>query len=686
MERTIQLLKDNDELKIIDVPVSTELEIAYISYLETKKPGGGRALLFTKPIKNNKIYKMPVLTNLYGSKKRMELIFDKNLDDISARILTLLKPSAPKGFWQKLAKLRDFWSLRSVFVSKTQKKSPAQELVYLGKAARLEDLPILKTWEFDGGSFITMGQVYTTSLDGKINNLGMYRLQKFPDNTLGLHWQIHKDSTAIFEEYKKAGVKMPVSIAIGGDPLYAWCATAPLPKGFFELMLYGFIRSKRARLTKCVSNELYVPSDADIVIEGFADPAKTKPEGPFGDHTGYYTQVEAYPFLEITAITMKKNPVFCATVVGKPPLEDKYMGYPTERIFLPLLQTSIPDLIDYRLPENGVFHNLIICKIRTRFPGQSKQIMHALWGVGQMSFVKHAIFVGEDLQDLHDDAALARYVLNRIDTRSFSVSSGIIDALDHSSVIPLVGGKLAIDATNKTFGSNAQAGDLSAGGVRGVGAKDLGASVAYSARGADLKAGASADLSALDPAHSSSGVWGALSMDLSASATSNAAAPGAQAMPLLKDAELLSELQKIQADVLEVRQIFTDSANPVCLVKVRKTFGVMGFFKEISALELSSALRLVFVVDDDNNDLNNLYMLIWRITNNFDSERDFFAGSFLGFDATTKTAEHDGYNRAWPMDTDCNAEILDNLRKRGLCDFDDEFLRKWQITKPRAGK
>ncbi len=671
MERTIQLLKDNDELKIIDVPVSTELEIAYISYLETKKPGGGRALLFTKPIKNNKIYKMPVLTNLYGSKKRMELIFGKNLDAISARILTLLKPSAPKGFWQKLAKLRDLWSLRSVFASKTQKKSPAQELVYLGKNARLEDLPILKTWEFDGGSFITMGQVYTTSLDGKINNLGMYRLQKFPDNTLGLHWQIHKDSTAIFDEYKKAGVKMPVSIAIGGDPLYAWCATAPLPKGFFELMLYGFIRSKRARLTKCVSNELYVPSDADIVIEGFADPAKTKPEGPFGDHTGYYTQVENYPFLEITAITMKKNPVFCATVVGKPPLEDKYMGYPTERIFLPLLQTSIPDLIDYRLPENGVFHNLIICKIRTRFPGQSKQIMHALWGVGQMSFVKHAIFVGEDLQDLHDDTALARYVLNRIDTRSFSVSSGIIDALDHSSVIPLVGGKLAIDATNKTFGSNAQAGDLNAASAD-LGAAAQNANVTPSAGGADLSASTRGD-----------GV-----KDLSAGKDLGevSATPSARANRVLKDAELLSELQKIQANVLEVRQIFTDSANPVCLVKVRKTFGVMGFFKEISALELSSALRLVFVVDDDNNDLNNLYMLIWRITNNFDSERDFFAGSFLGFDATTKTAEHDGYNRAWPMDTDCNAEILDNLRKRGLCDFDDEFLRKWQITKPRAGK
>ena len=243
----------------------------------------------------------------------------------------------------------------------------------------------------------------------------MYRLQVYDDNTVGMHWQIHKDSNHFFHEFKKAGKKMPVSIGIGGDPMYIWCGQAPLPIGVFELMLYGFVKNKAAKLVKSITNDIYVPADNDYIIEGFVDPSKMKIEGAFGDHTGYYTLEEEYPFREVTAITQKKEPVFLATVVGKPPLEDKYMGHATERIFLPLLQTTCPDLLDYYMPENGVFHNLILAKIKTLYPGHAQQMMHAFWGVGQMSFVKHAIFVNEDAPELTDHDKLAKHILNRID-------------------------------------------------------------------------------------------------------------------------------------------------------------------------------------------------------------------------------------------------------------------------------
>ena len=240
---------------------------------------------------------------------------------------------------------------------------------------------------------------------------------------------------------------MPVSVAIGGDPLLIWCAQAPLPPGIFELLLYGFIRGKHATLVRSLTNEIYVPADADIVIEGYVDPIKTKIEGPFGDHTGYYTLQEPFPLLEVTAITTKKDPLYTATVVGKPPLEDRYMGWATERIFLPLLKPMAPDLIDYHMPENGCFHNLILAKMRVAYPGHAKQFMHAFWGVGQMSFVKHALFVDEDAPSLTDYEALTHYILDRIDASKLLISQGVVDHLDHSSPKQFEGGKLGVDAT-----------------------------------------------------------------------------------------------------------------------------------------------------------------------------------------------------------------------------------------------
>ncbi|HRF57938.1 MAG TPA: menaquinone biosynthesis decarboxylase, partial [Campylobacterales bacterium] len=392
MNDWIRSLQENNELLIIDKEADRHLEIAHISYLEMKKDNP-KAILFTNVIdkKTGVKYKTPVLTNIFGSEKKCKMIFGGEFESIADKIDGFLKFKKPKTFTEKIAKLKDVLALRFV-LPQTVKNGACQEVVYESKTKLDDIMPILTTWKDDGGAFITMGQVYTKSLDGNMKNVGMYRLQLFADNTLGLHWQIHKDSNHFFHEYKKAGQKMPVAIAIGGDPLYTWCATAPMPKGFFELMLYGLIKGKRPKVVKCKSVDLEVPFDADFVIEGFVDPSQTKLEGPFGDHTGYYTPIEPYPFLEISAITSKKNPVFYATVVGKPPIEDKYMGYATERIFLPLIRTTAPDIIDYAMPENGVFHNLILAKIDALYPGHAKQAMHAFWGVGQMSFVKHAVF------------------------------------------------------------------------------------------------------------------------------------------------------------------------------------------------------------------------------------------------------------------------------------------------------
>ncbi|MDP3588044.1 MAG: menaquinone biosynthesis decarboxylase [Sulfuricurvum sp.] len=450
LQSLLEELKKRDWLKIIDEPLDVFLEIPHVAYVEAKL-ASPKVLLFTHPIdqKNGKVYEMPVLMNMFANFEITEWIFGNHPDAIANEIRTLLHMKPPEGFMGKMSMLSQLFDLKNVPPKRSKKRGECQSIIYEGANASLERLPILTTWSEDGGPFITMGQVYTQSLDGKMQNLGMYRLQKYDEHHLGLHWQIHKDSSCFFDQYREAGKKMPVSIAIGGHPLYIWCGQAPMPYGMFELMLYGFVRKQNAKIVKSITNDIYIPHDVDIVIEGFVDPSNLRIEGPFGDHTGYYTPQELYPVLEISAITTGKSPIYQATVVGKPPLEDKYMGWATERIFLPLLQTTAPDLIDYHMPENGVFHNLILAKLKTRFKGHAQQIMHAFWGVGQMSFVKHALFVEEDAPALTDYWALTEHILNRLSTSSILITSGIIDALDHSSYETLVGGKLGVDATGE---------------------------------------------------------------------------------------------------------------------------------------------------------------------------------------------------------------------------------------------
>ncbi|HEG8244016.1 TPA: menaquinone biosynthesis decarboxylase, partial [Campylobacter jejuni] len=417
----------------------------HLAYIEAKKGEKGKALLFKNPIdkKLNKQYKFPVLMNTFCNEKALNLAFGRDYEEVAEEISKLIKLHIPTSFKAKMDFFMNLLSFKNIPPKRLKKNKALYDYEILNS---LEELPILKTWEDDAGKFITMGQVYTQNLDKTQNNLGMYRLQMSDKNELLIHWQIHKDGANFYHEYKNAGFKkMPVSIAIGGDPLYIWCSQAPLPKGIFELLLYGFIKKTPVKLTPC-ENGIFVPYDSDVVIEGYVDLEEFKIEGPFGDHTGFYTPAELFPVMKVEKIYAKKDAIYQATVVGKPPLEDKIMGLGTERIFLPLLQTSVPDLIDYNMPENGVFHNLILAKIDAKYPAHAQQIMHAFWGVGQMSFVKHAIFVDKNAPSLKDYDALIPYMLDRFNTKKILISEGICDQLDHASPNSCFGGKAGLDA------------------------------------------------------------------------------------------------------------------------------------------------------------------------------------------------------------------------------------------------
>lgn len=600
MQEWVEKFKEAGLLKIIDEPVDIDREIGHISYIEVKKKDS-KALLFTRPIsKDGRIYP-PVLTNTFGSFEALNLILGKTPDEIADEITSLLKPKKPTNLADKFDFLKYLYSLKNIFIKKIKGEGVCQENKILGENIDLYDMPHLTTWEKDGGPFITMGQVYTKDLNGETQNLGMYRLQVYSKNRLGMHWQIHKDGANFFNEYKKAGIKMPVSVAIGGDPLYIWCGQAPLPHGIFELLLYGFIRKSPAKLVKSLTNDIYIPHDSDFVIEGFVDPDELEDEGPFGDHTGFYTPILPFPVMNITAITHKNAPIYHATVVGKPPLEDKYMGYATERVFLPLFKVTALDLVDYNMPENGVFHNLILAKINAWYPAHAKQMMHAFWGVGQMSFVKHAIFVDSDAPNLNDFNELGKYVLNRITSKSLFFSEGVCDQLDHASPNSCFGGKLGIDATID-----------------------------------------------LEPKEAE----------------------------ILSDEELLKEFKKIDKNIINLKQYFCDTKNPVVLISYDKKDLVRKCFNEL--LKLRKYFKILIFLDT-KNDVNNPYMSVWRITNNIDALRDIYTNrDQICIDATEKS-EIDGYEREWPKEVNCSKDVIESLIKRGLVEKDEEFFKKFEI-------
>jgi len=444
----IDTLEREGELLRIKTFVDPKLEMAEITDRMSKQPGGGKALLF-----ENTGYDFPVLMNAYGSEKRMCLALGvQHLDDVAKDIENLFKLlSAPKeGILDKLKMLPKLSQFASWMPTVKSGRGECQEIVM--REPDITKLPVITCWPKDGGPFVTLPVIHTKDPNTGIRNVGMYRMQVFAPTLTGMHWHKHKVSAKHFNEYKKLNKRMPVAVALGGDPVYAYSATAPLPENVDEYMLAGFLRKKKVELVKCITQpEIEVPADADFIIEGYVEPSDEMIwEGPFGDHTGYYSLPDWYPQFHITAITHKKNPVYPATIVGIPPQEDAWLGKATERIFLaPIKMTLIPEIVDMDMPVEGVFHNLVIAKIKKDYAGQGQKVMNAMWGAGQMMFNKILVLVDGDVK-IQDYEELANYVFKNINpSTDIYFSQGPMDVLDHSCSKLGFGGKMCIDGTGK---------------------------------------------------------------------------------------------------------------------------------------------------------------------------------------------------------------------------------------------
>lgn len=443
----VRRLEKAGELVRVKAPVSAELEITEIADRVMKSPPErNKALLF----ENVRGHEMPVLINMFGSSRRMAWALGvDDLEDLRHRLANLIKPEIPQGWTDKFRKAAELLPVLRAVGPKVVNKGACQEIVITDNPS-LDILPILKCWPKDGGRYITLPQVISRDPRTGRRNVGMYRLQVFDARTLGMHWQIHKGGAEHERVAKDVGeTVIPVAVALGGDPAEIWAASAPLPPDIDEYMLAGWLRGKPVELVKCITQPLEVPADADIVIEGYVDVSEQRLEGPFGDHTGYYTPPEPYPVMHVTAITMRRDPIYPTTIVGRPPMEDYWMGKATERLFLPLLQLFLPEVQDMNMPAEGVFHNLLIVKMRKRYPGHVRKVIHGIWGLALMMLTK-CIVVVDDWVDVHNLSEVAWQVLGNVDwARDVVITEGPVDALDHSSYRPNFGGKIGIDATAK---------------------------------------------------------------------------------------------------------------------------------------------------------------------------------------------------------------------------------------------
>ena len=441
----IKRLDQENELIIIDHFVDPVLEITEITDRITKS--NGKALLF-----KNTGTAFPLLINAYGSDKRILMALSReSMDEAGKEIEVLFNKLTARNdtLVSKIKMLPEFLDLASFMPSYSVSKGPSQQVVHMDPDLNI--LPVLKCWPYDGGRFITLPMVHTVHPETGKSNVGMYRMQIMGKNKAAMHWQRHKTGANHFEAWKKAGRVMPVSVALGGDPVYAYSATAPLPENINEYILAGFLRRKKVKLVKCITNDLYVPSDADIIIEGYVDTTEDLIwEGPFGDHTGFYSLADWYPMLHVTCITHRKNAVYPATIVGIPPQEDAWLAKATERIFLaPVKMALQPEIIDFHLPEAGVAHNLMVVKISKSYPGQGLKVLSSLFGTGQMMFTKYLIVVDGEV-DIRNYIELAAHIFRNVDIGSdILFSKGPLDVLDHSSDSFSFGGKMGIDATVK---------------------------------------------------------------------------------------------------------------------------------------------------------------------------------------------------------------------------------------------
>lgn len=438
----IRALEKQGELKRIPFEVDTELEITEFADRAVKQ--GGPALLFEKP----KGSSMPVLINSMASMRKMEIAMEvDSVDEVAARIvefleLTKQKPEGMLGKLKMLPKLAEMGS----FFPKTVTKAPCQEVVQT-EGFSLFDIPVLKCWPEDGGRYITLPMVFSKNPETGKRNCGMYRIQVYDERTTGMHWQTHKQGAEHFR--RTTGPRMDVAVAIGCDPATMYSAILPLPPELDEMLIAGFLRNEAVEMVKCKTVDIEVPAHSEIVLEGYVTLGELRTEGPFGDHTGFYSLADEYPVFHVTCITRRKDPIYATTIVGPPPMEDFYMGKAIERIFLPLMRLQLPEVRDICMPAEGVFHNLILVSIRKSYPGHARKVMSAIWGLGQAMFSKCIVIVDEEV-DVQNVSEVAWRAFNNIDPeRDIQFTLGPVDSLDHASRLVNYGSKMGVDATRK---------------------------------------------------------------------------------------------------------------------------------------------------------------------------------------------------------------------------------------------
>lgn len=584
----IEALEKQGELIRINTYVDPHLEIAEITDRISKSGGGGKALLF-----ENTGTDFPVLMNAYGSEKRMCMALGvDSLDSIAKEIEDLFKllASPKENMLDKLRLLPKLGQFASWMPKIIKGRGACQESIIMDPD--LSKIPVLTCWPKDGGPFITLPVIHTKDLETNSRNVGMYRMQVFGPTLTGMHWHKHKVSAKHFSAYKKAGVKMPVAVSLGGDPVYAYSATAPLPENVDEYMLAGFLRKKKVELVRCITQpEIEVPADADIIIEGYVDPADDLIwEGPFGDHTGYYSLADWYPRFHVTAVTHRKNAVYPATIVGIPPQEDAWLGKATERIFLaPIKMTMVPEIMDMDMPVEGVFHNLVITQINKDYAGQGQKVMNAMWGAGQMMFNKILVLADQGIKiQVYNE--LTTYVFSNLNPATdISFSTGPMDVLDHSCSKMGFGGKMCIDGTNKM--PEEQDEDYHCPPLKISSAELKESLLAYS--------------------------------------------------PSIRDVNTQLIEEGIPCILLAIEK--------------NKPGHIRELHSAIAALPTMASIKMILYVEHTVNP-NDLATSLWRFCNNLDPKRDsylFKSNGFpytacMGLDGTRKTKELDNFQRDWP--------------------------------------
>ncbi|MBU6176156.1 MAG: hypothetical protein RL555_1269 [Bacteroidota bacterium] len=600
----IEALEKNGELVRISAYVNPHLEIAEITDRISKSGGGGKALLF-----ENTGTDFPVLMNAYGSERRMCMALGvESLDAIAREIEDLFKLlSSPKeNILDKLRLLPKLGQFASWMPKIINGRGACQESVLLNPD--LNKIPVLTCWPKDGGPFITLPVIHTKDPENNSRNVGMYRMQVFGPTLTGMHWHKHKVSAKHFNAYKKAGLKMPVAVSLGGDPVYAYSATAPLPENVDEYMLAGFLRKKKVELVRCITQPaIEVPADADIIIEGYVDPAEELIwEGPFGDHTGYYSLPDWYPRFHVTAITHRKNAVYPATIVGIPPQEDAWLGKATERIFLaPIKMTMVPEIMDMDMPVEGVFHNLVITKINKEYAGQGQKVMNAMWGAGQMMFNKILVLADQGIT-IQAYQELAKYVFANLNPATdISFSTGPMDVLDHSCSKLGFGGKMCIDGTSKMDEEKEED---------------------YSCPPLNISSSALKDL-------------------------------------LLNHS---SAIRDANTKLLEL-----DIPCVLIAVEKNKPGHIRELHQSIASLPPMASIKMILYVEHTVNP-NDLATSLWRFCNNLDPKRDGFLFKSTGFpytacmglDGTRKTKELDNFQRDWPNIIVADQETIEKVDKK----------------------